>query len=145
VILLDTDHVVVLKYANSPQCVTLAANMDRSADQDFATTAVTVEEQMRGWLAVIHRSTDVHRQVPAYHQLLRLFDFFARWRLIPFDELSANEFSRLRKQRIRIGVMDLKIAATALVQEALLLSANLRDFERVPGLRVENCLQAVRS
>ena len=36
--------------------------------------------------------------------------------------------------------MDLKIAATALVQNALLLSANRRDFERVPGLRVENWL-----
>jgi tRNA(fMet)-specific endonuclease VapC len=36
--------------------------------------------------------------------------------------------------------MDLKIAATALVNDALLLSANRRDFERVPGLRVENWL-----
>jgi tRNA(fMet)-specific endonuclease VapC len=34
----------------------------------------------------------------------------------------------------------LKIAATALVHDALLLSANLRDFERVPGLRIENWL-----
>ena len=34
----------------------------------------------------------------------------------------------------------LKIAATALVNNALLLSANQRDFERVPGLRVENWL-----
>jgi tRNA(fMet)-specific endonuclease VapC len=36
--------------------------------------------------------------------------------------------------------MDLKIAATALVRGALLLSANRRDFDRVPGLRVENWL-----
>jgi predicted nucleic acid-binding protein len=36
--------------------------------------------------------------------------------------------------------MDLKIAATALVNHALLLSANLIDFERVPGMRVENGL-----
>jgi len=36
--------------------------------------------------------------------------------------------------------MDLKIAATALVNNALLLSANRRDFERVPGTPVENWL-----
>jgi tRNA(fMet)-specific endonuclease VapC len=36
--------------------------------------------------------------------------------------------------------MDLKIAAIALVNQALLLSANLRDFEKVPQLRVENWL-----
>jgi tRNA(fMet)-specific endonuclease VapC len=48
----------------------------------------------------------------------------------------------LRKQRIRIGSQDLKIAAIALTRDALLLSANLRDFRHVPGLRVENWLRA---
>ena len=46
----------------------------------------------------------------------------------------------LRRQKLRIGSRDLKIAATALVNDALLLSANLTDFERVPALRVENWL-----
>jgi predicted nucleic acid-binding protein len=32
----------------------------------------------------------------------------------------------------------LKIAAIALANNARLLSANLRDFEKVPGLHVEN-------
>jgi tRNA(fMet)-specific endonuclease VapC len=32
--------------------------------------------------------------------------------------------------------MDLKIATIALVHDALLLSANLRDFQQVPDLRV---------
>ena len=36
--------------------------------------------------------------------------------------------------------MDLKIAAIALSHAALLLSRNLVDFTRVPGLRVENWL-----
>ena len=36
--------------------------------------------------------------------------------------------------------MDLKIASIALANGVLLLSANLRDFEQVPNLRVENWL-----
>ncbi|MCX7429028.1 MAG: hypothetical protein NTW96_25805 [Planctomycetia bacterium] len=84
VILLDTDHINVLQ-SREPRAVTLMANMAASADQDFATTVITIEEQMRGWLAVIHRSI-------------------------------------------------------ALANGALLLSANLRDFEQVPNLRVENWL-----
>ncbi len=39
--------------------------------------------------------------------------------------------------------MDLKIAAVALVSDCLLLSANLRDFEQVAALRVENWLLEV--
>ncbi len=43
--------------------------------------------------------------------------------------------------RIRISTMDLKIATIGLVNDALLLSANLRDFQQVPGLRVEDWLR----
>ena len=35
---------------------------------------------------------------------------------------------------------DLKIASIAIVQGARLLSANIRDFEQVPGLSVEDWL-----
>jgi tRNA(fMet)-specific endonuclease VapC len=56
VILLDTNHVNVLKYLDSLQFVTLTTRLNTSADQDIATTVITVEEQMRGWLALIHRS-----------------------------------------------------------------------------------------
>ena len=93
---------------------------------------------MRGWLAWINRSDDVHRQVPAYQELLRLFVFFSRWQVMPFDEQAASAFQDLRAQRIHIGTMDLKIAAIALVHDALLLSANLRDFQQIPNLRVAN-------
>jgi tRNA(fMet)-specific endonuclease VapC len=62
------------------------------------------------------------------------------FQIIAFDEPCADQFEKLRAAKIRIGTMDLKIAATALVHDALLLSANLRDFERVPGLRVEDWL-----
>ena len=37
--------------------------------------------------------------------------------------------------------MDLKIAAIALVNQATLVSGNRQDFDRVPGLRVENWME----
>jgi tRNA(fMet)-specific endonuclease VapC len=36
--------------------------------------------------------------------------------------------------------MDLKIAAINLVHDAILLTRNLVDFAKIPGLRVENWL-----
>ena len=91
-ILLDTDHVNVLKYPEHPRFASLTTQLNTSDDQDIATTVITVEEQMRGWLAWINRSDDVHRQVPAYQELLRLFVFFSRWHVVLFDEQAASEY-----------------------------------------------------
>jgi tRNA(fMet)-specific endonuclease VapC len=140
-ILLDTDHLTVLKYPEGSQCEALQDRLEASGELSFATTIVTVEEQLRGWLAAIHRLKDVHKQIPAYERLARLLEFLNGWQIVPFDEPAADEFKLLRKQRLKLGTMDLKIASIALVNEALLLSANLRDFERVPGLNVENWLE----
>ncbi len=60
--------------------------------------------------------------------------------VLDFDEESAEEFHQLQSQRLTIGSMDLKIAAICLSHDALLLSRNLVDFNKVPGLRVENWL-----
>jgi predicted nucleic acid-binding protein len=46
------------------------------------------------------------------------------------DEQAASKHQGWRAQRIRIGTMDLKIAAIALAHDALPLSANLRDFQQ---------------
>ncbi|ETX05571.1 MAG: hypothetical protein ETSY2_22180, partial [Candidatus Entotheonella gemina] len=132
-ILLDTDHVNVLKYPDHPRFVGLTGQLNVSAEPNIATTVITVEEQMRGWLAWIHRADHIHQQVPAYRELLQLLDFFSRWDVVPFGEQAASQFEGLREQRIRIGSMDLKIASIALIHDALLLSANLRDFQRVPN------------
>ena len=62
--------------------------------------------------------------------------------MLDFDEAAAERFLQLRRSRLRLGSMDLKIAAIALAQETTLLSRNLADFRRVPGLLVEDWTQA---
>ena len=49
-------------------------------------------------------------------------------------------FTRFRKQGIRIGTMDLRIASIALAHVATLLTRNTVDFAQVPGLCFENWL-----
>jgi tRNA(fMet)-specific endonuclease VapC len=140
-ILLDTDHLTVLGFPDDSRHSALTGRMRASSERMFAITVVSVEEQMRGWLAEIKRWQDVHKRIPADDRLAKLFDFFSAWDIVPFDERAVDEFKRLRTQRIRIGTQDLKIASIALVHDALLLSANVRDFHRVPGLRVESWLE----
>lgn len=139
-ILLDTDHFSVFTDERDPRHVPLVTRLE-AVTEVVACTIVSVEELLRGWLAIIHRLRDVHRQLPAYVRLAQLFNVLSNWEIVAFDERSADEFTDLRRQRIRIGTMDLKIASIALVSNALLLTANLRHFSVVPNLRYESWLQ----
>jgi len=55
VILLDTNHLTVLRFQGSPRGASLAARLAASADQPVGTTVVNVEEAMRGWLAALEQ------------------------------------------------------------------------------------------
>jgi tRNA(fMet)-specific endonuclease VapC len=90
--------------------------------------------------SLVNRARRVHDQVEPYERLAKLIDFLSDWHLFPFNVVAADAFERLRKQRVRVGSQDLKIAATAIVHDALLLKANLRDFRQMPGLKAEDWL-----
>jgi tRNA(fMet)-specific endonuclease VapC len=138
-ILLDTDHfslVVDARHAHHSRLV----DQLRRANDAVALPIVAVEEQLRAWLAQVRRVQDVKKQVYPYDRLIRLIDTLRQWDIARWNEAAADIFVRLRRERIRIGTQDLKIASIALHTGALLLSANLRDFEKVPELRVEDWL-----
>ena len=102
--------------------------------EEVAVTIVTYEEQMRGWLAWIAQAKSMEMQVAGYARLRRHVDRFRIIPVVDFDAAAALQFERLRKEGIRIGTMDLKIASIALVRKATLLTRNLRDYSKVPGL-----------
>ena len=52
--------------------------------------------------------------------------------------LSIDVYQNLWIQKLRVGTMDLKIAAIALANDATLVTRNTIDFQRVPGLRIED-------
>lgn len=135
-ILLDSDHASILKYRDTERCVRLMSRLAMVIDEVVGTTVITVEEQMRGWLASIAKERQAARQIGPYRELIRLFEFFSDYEILPFEEKAVGVFEQFK--RIRIGVMDRKIAAIAISNNALLLTANRRDFEQIPGLRFEN-------
>jgi tRNA(fMet)-specific endonuclease VapC len=140
-ILLDTDHLSVLTDRRATGHPVLVERLDL-AQEPLAIPIVAAEEQCQGWLAKLHRTRDIHQQIIPYERLAELFAFLAEWDIIPLTRPAADLFTQLRRQKIRIGSQDLKIAAIALTENALLLSGNLRDFHKVPSLRVENWLRA---
>ena len=140
-ILLDTNHVSILRMPPSERRTRLVERMTLAHDESLGIPIVVVEETMRGWLAAIAKERLAQRQVAAYRELGSLFGFFATFQIAPFDRAAADRFDSLHAAQIRIATRDLKIAAISLVNNALLLTANRRDFEKVPGLRFENWLE----
>lgn len=134
-ILLDSDHASVLKYRKGDRYQRLLNRMEASPEV-VGTTIITIEEQMRGWLATIARERIIERQINPYRELSMLFEFYGAFKIEHFDESAAKIFPTLSK--INVGQMDRKIASIALANNALLLTANRKDFEQVPGLRFEN-------
>lgn len=141
-ILLDTDHLSVLRYRASERAVRLAGRLALASVDGtrIGTTVANVEVQMRGWLATLGKEKEIGRQIAAYRELAELFTFFSGYHIALLDEEAATRFSTLRAAKVRIGTPDLKTASIALTQNALLLTANKRDFEQGPGLRFENWL-----
>ena len=66
--------------------------------------------------------------------------------ILPLDRPADDHYGVLRaafkKQGRPIGPNDLFIAAHALALDAVLVSANIKEFSRVPGLKLENWLTA---
>jgi tRNA(fMet)-specific endonuclease VapC len=137
-VILDTDHVTLVQFPESAAAVRIMARLFSMGIQQVTTTIVTYEEQMRGRLSQIAGAKDSAREIKAYRQLNRTLDDFRNVGVLDFDDEAAAELQRLRRMKIRIGTQDLKIAAIALTHDATLLSGNLRDFKRVPELKVED-------
>ncbi len=61
---------------------------------------------------------------------------------LPFDEAAAEEYGKicaaLHGKGTPIGTMDMLIAGHAKSKDCVLVTNNVREFERVEGLRVEN-------
>ncbi len=62
---------------------------------------------------------------------------FSQFNVLSFDELAAIEFEK-RAEGVRIGTMDLRIAAIALSHNFTVLTRNTVDFGKVPALKVQD-------
>ena len=137
-LVLDTDHLTHID-SGSEAGAALKQLLEASHDEP-ATTIVSVEEQLRGWLSQIKSAKSAHQLIEPYRRRQVRIRFFAGWQVLPFDGAAATQLERLRLLRLRIGTMDLRIASIALAYGATLLSRNLADFQRVPELSVEDWL-----
>jgi predicted nucleic acid-binding protein len=133
--LLDTDILSnLLRRAPSPNLITKLASV--TAEDQF-TSAVTLGELVYG----------AHRLKERAVVLLQRLDetLLPNLPVLPFDASAARRYGEVRaeleRQGTPIGDADLRIASIALDRNLTVVTANVRHFEKVPGLAVENWLE----
>ncbi|MDF1521751.1 MAG: type II toxin-antitoxin system VapC family toxin [Trueperaceae bacterium] len=112
----------------------LAAHVARRPDDDAYLSVVTASELLHG----VHRAatpTQRGRRSAFVEGLLHRFP------VLDIDLATARAHARvwadLAVVGTRVGPNDLWLAAAAIAHGLTLVTANLREFERVPGLDVE--------
>jgi len=138
-IVLDSDIISLLDRKSGEGFEKLVRRLNAVPDDErVCATIISFEENMRGWLGQISAARRPENHVIAYTRLQRLLQEYQRRDVLPYDSSAAAVVTSLQRQHIRIGTMDLRIGAIVLTHDALLVSRNLRDFEQIPHLRVED-------
>ncbi len=135
---LDTDHVTTLQLEAGANYERLRARLAEIPVGELVSTVVSYEEQTRGWLSYIAQARTVVHLVESYRRLALHLENWRRTPALPFDARAAAQYQRLLRSRLRVGTMDLRIAAIVLATGSTLLTRNLRDFRQVPDLRAED-------
>jgi tRNA(fMet)-specific endonuclease VapC len=95
-------------------------------------SSITLAELVHG----AEKSSDVSRNIAVVE------DFVSRLAVLAYDDKAAWQYGNIRATLEKIGqpigVNDLHIAAHARSNGLTLVTNNLREFERVPGLLLEN-------
>jgi predicted nucleic acid-binding protein len=114
----------------------LIRRLAQVSPQDQFTTSITLGELLygvarKGSPQLLVKVRDVVRQAQ---------------QVLPFDELAAEVYGPLRagleSQGRPLAEPDLRIASIVLSRHLTLVTGNVRHFDRVPDLRIENWLES---
>lgn len=129
----DTDH-LSLYGRNNP----ILLNLLKTNSVVLTTTTVNIEEQFRGRLAQVSDAKMGQPLFDAYRWLSETMTMLSSFKILQFTIEAQAIYQDFKQQRIRVGTQDLRIAAIACAHRGTLLSRNLKDFEKVPGLTVQD-------
>jgi tRNA(fMet)-specific endonuclease VapC len=101
-------------------------------------SVVSFHEQVLGAHSLVIRAQTATGVIRGYALLLEILQGFMSSPVLAFDAAASAVFQGLQAQRVRMGTMDMRIAAIALCHRLTLLTRNARDFGKVPGLITEN-------
>jgi tRNA(fMet)-specific endonuclease VapC len=129
--LLDTNICIAVIRKKSPEVIDRLTSHEPG---DIGVSIITVAELVHG----AQRSSQPEQNMAALDQFLLPLD------VADFDQSAAVAYGKLRayleKKGMLIGSMDMLIAAHALSLDVILVTNNMREFQHVPDLKIEDWL-----
>ena len=127
--MLDT-NICIYAIKNKPEQV--LERLEANLSKGLCISAITLAELEHG----VEKSSRPDRNAAALLQFLSILD------VLPFDDLAAVEYGKicayLQRLGKPIGTMDMLLAGHVLAEGLTLVTNNVREFERVPELKIEN-------
>ena len=126
--MLDT-NICIYVIKNRP--VALRERFDQLAEA-LCISVITLAELLYG----VEKSA---RRTP---NLQAVEQFTARLEVVPFSPRAAAHFGQIRAELAKLGTLcgayDMLIGAHARSEGLMLVTNNVREFQRIPGLRIDN-------
>jgi tRNA(fMet)-specific endonuclease VapC len=127
------DASVLIQYERGR--IDLESRHNGHEEEEFFLSVITASELLHG----VHRARDSQTRS---RRAVFVESVLERFPILPIDLSTARIHSQLSADLAAAGTLigphDLWLAATALAQGLALVTANLREFKRVPGLGVES-------
>jgi tRNA(fMet)-specific endonuclease VapC len=126
--LLDTDTLIYV-FKRSGNCLT---RLNRENDSDIAISTINLFELEYGM-----GKSDNRVKMDSY-----VLSLCRRYAVLDFDRAASMQAgvtrALLHTRGAPVGPYDVQMAGIALSKDLTIVTRNKREFERVPGLRVEN-------
>lgn len=127
--MLDTNICI---YAMKKKPETVLQRLRAELDNGICISSITLAELEYGMK---------HSSNPAKNEQA-LLRFLTPLSILPFGPAAASEYGEIRaylqSRGTPIGPLDMLIAGHARAEKMILVTNNVREFERVPGLELEN-------
>jgi tRNA(fMet)-specific endonuclease VapC len=137
--LLDTNILTAL-YAGNRKVIEKIRQLD---NPQIATTIVNKAEIVQGRISFLLKANDGEQLIRAQGLLAETERLLIEMDVVSFGAAATAQFGILVANRSlrKAGRPDLLIASIALANKATLVTRNVKDFDIIPGLRIENWMK----
>ena len=136
--ILDTDHLGILQGPRGEECVKVHKRIADVGDSNVYTTIISFHEIVAGWTKYVKQSNSPQKIVTGYARLEQVLKDFSCSQVLPFSLAASEVFEDFKRKKIRVATMDLRIASIAISQHMTVITRNTVDYERIPGLIVQD-------